>query len=325
MKTWATRIHETGGPEVLRWEEVDLPAPGKGQLLVRTVAAGLNFIDVYLRRGGLGPLDLPSGIGLEAAAVVEEIGEGVLGFLKGDRVGYSLAGFGAYAERRVVDSDRVVLLPSSVDNRTAAALLLKGQTAEYLIRRTFLVRPEHTVVFYAAAGGVGQIACQWLKQIGATVIGVVGSEAKAEIAKGLGCDETLVQGRDDIPARVREITGGRGADVVYDSVGKDTFMDSVDSLAPRGMLVSFGHASGPIESFSPSLLGEKGSLFLTRPSLMDYAATTKELRNSARALFDAHARGIKVTIGQTYPLREAHQAHRDMEARKTTGSVVLLP
>ncbi len=324
MKTWATRIHETGGPEVLRWEEVDLPAPGEGQLLVRTAAAGLNFIDVY-HRSGLYPLGLPSGIGLEAAAVVEEVGEGVSGFGKGDRVGYCVAGLGAYAECRLVDSARVVRLPDNVDYRTAAAMLLKGQTAEYLIRRTFLVRPEHTVLFYAAAGGVGQIACQWLKQVGATVVGVVGSDAKAEVAKGLGCDEVLIQGRDDIPARVREITGGRGADVAYDSVGKDTFMDSVNSLAPRGLLVSFGNASGPVDPFSPSLLGEKGSLFLTRPSLMAYMATPEEIRDSARALFDAHERGVKITVGQTYPLREAHEAHRDLEARKTTGSTVLLP
>lgn len=324
MKTWATRIHETGGPEVLRWEEVELPAPGKGQLLVRTAAAGLNFIDVY-HRIGLYPLGLPSGIGLEGAAVVEEVGEDAHGFEKGDRVGYCVAGLGAYAERRLVDSARVVRLPDNVDDRTAAAMLLKGQTAEYLIRRTFLVRPEHTVLFYAAAGGVGQIACQWLKQVGATVVGVVGSEAKAEIAKGLGCDETLIHGRDDIPARVREITGGRGADVAYDSVGKDTFMDSVNSLAPRGLLVSFGNASGPVEPFSPSLLGEKGSLFLTRPSLMAYMTTPEEIRDSARALFDAHERGVRITVGRTYPLGEAHQAHRDLEARKTTGSTVLLP
>lgn len=324
MKTWATRIHGTGGPEVLRWEEVELPAVGPGQLLVRTVAAGLNFIDVY-HRNGLYPVALPSGIGLEAAAVVEEAGEGTEGFGKGDRVGYSVAGLGAYAERRVVDSGRVVKLPDGIGDEVAAAMLLKGQTAEYLIRRTFRVRPEHTVLFYAAAGGVGQIACQWLRQIGARLIGVVGSDAKAEIAKGLGCDETLILGRDDIPARVKEITDGRGADVAYDSVGKDTFMGSLDSLAPRGMLVSFGNSSGPVDAFSPALLGEKGSLFLTRPSLMAYTATTEELRESARALFEAHEKGVRISVNQRYPLKEAHEAHRALEARETTGSTVLLP
>ncbi|MBX6322981.1 MAG: quinone oxidoreductase [Rhodospirillaceae bacterium] len=325
MKTHAIRMHEKGGPEVLRWEEVELPDPGPGEVRVRNVAVGVNYIDTY-HRSGLYPITWPSGVGLEAAGVVEAVGPGVTMFKAGDRVAHGTGPLGAYAERRNVPADHLVKLPDAIDERTAAAMMLKGMTVEYLVRRTFPVKAGQTVLFHAAAGGVGSIAVQWLKHLGATVIGTVGGPEKAAKAKALGCDHVIDYRREDFVARVKEVTGGKGVPVVYDGVGKDTFMGSLDCLAPRGMLVTFGNASGPAPAFEPIVLSRKGSLFLTRPTLMHYVATRAELEESAHALFDVVSRGaVKIQIDHTHPLREAAQVHRDLESRKTTGSIVLLP
>ncbi len=325
MKTRAIRIHEKGGPEVLRWEEVELPEPGPGEVRIRNTAVGVNFIDIY-HRTGLYPVSWPSGLGLEAAGVVEAVGPGVTMFKPGDRVAHGTGPLGGYAERRNFPADRLVKLPDAIDDRTAAAMMLQGMTVEYLIRRTFAVKPGHTVLFHAAAGGVGTIAVQWLKHLGATVIGTAGGPQKVAKAKALGCDHVIDYRSEDFVARVKEITGGKGVPVVYDSVGKDTFMGSLDCLAPRGLLVTFGNASGPVPPFEPILLSQKGSLFLTRPSLLHYVATRAELEESANALFDVVTRGVvRIQVDHTYPLREAAQAHRDLAARKTTGAIVLLP
>ncbi|MBM3534189.1 MAG: NADPH:quinone reductase [Alphaproteobacteria bacterium] len=325
MTTHAIRIHATGGPEAMKWEEVPLGTPGAGELLIRNTAVGLNYIDTY-HRSGLYPLQLPSVIGMEGAGVVEKVGPRVKEFKVGDRVAYAQP-MGSYAERRIVPAERMVKIPSGIDEKTAAAMMLKGMTAEYLIRRTYKVQKGDTILVHAAAGGVGLILCQWGRALGAKIIGTVSSEDKAALAKKHGCHHPIVlKPGDDLAKTVKEITKGKGLPVVYDGVGKDTFMASLDCLRPRGMMISFGSASGPVAPFSPAILGAKGSLFLTRPSLMAYVAARDELVASAKALFAVVKSGkVKIRINQTYPLSEAAQAHRDLEARKTTGSTVLLP
>ena len=324
MRCHAIRIHETGGPDVLRWEEVEVGEPGPGQVLLRQTAVGLNYIDTY-HRGGLYKVGLPSGIGLEAAGVVERLGPGVGELAAGDRVAYASAPLGAYAECRLYPAERLVKLPAEINDRQAAGMMLQGMTVEYLVRRTFAVQAGQTVLLHAAAGGVGLIAGQWLKHLGAVVIGTAGGPEKAALAKAHGCDHVIDYRHEDVAARVRELTDGRGVPVVYDGVGKDTFQASLDSLARRGMLVSFGNASGPVAAFEPAVLAAKGSLFLTRPTLADYTSSREDLLASARALFDVVAKGaVKIEVRQTYALRDAAQAHRDLEARRTTGSTVLL-
>jgi NADPH2:quinone reductase len=325
MRCHAIRLHETGGPEQLRWEEVEVGDPAVGHVLLRQTAVGLNYIDTY-HRSGLYPLPLPAIPGLEAAAVVERLGPGVTELHVGDRVAYASVPIGAYAEWRLYPEERLIGLPPGIADRQAAAMMLQGMTAEYLVRRAFPMQAGQTVLFHAAAGGVGLIACQWLKHLGATVIGTAGGAEKRELAMAHGCAEVIDSRSEDVASRVRELTGGSGVAVVYDGVGQATFQASLDSLARRGMLVSFGNASGPVPGFEPSVLAAKGSLFLTRPSLMDYTATRAELVASARALFEVVQRGaVKIEVRQTYLLRDAAQAHRDLEARRTTGSTVLVP
>jgi NADPH2:quinone reductase len=322
----AIRIHQYGGPEVLRWEEVEVGDPGPGQLRVRHGAIGLNYIDIY-HRTGLYPLPaLPWTLGMEGAGRVEAVGEGVAEFKVGDRVAYASPPVGAYAEVRLMPADRVVALPDAIDERTAAAMMLQGMTAQYLLRRTYRVLPGDAILLHAAAGGVGLIASQWARHLGATVIGTVGSDEKGELARAHGCHHVIVYSRENFVERVREITGGQGVAVVYDSVGKETFMGSLDCLRPLGMMVSFGNASGPVPPFEPGLLAAKGSLFLTRPSLMAYTAKRSDLVESATELFEvAQSGAVKIEVRQTCPLAETARAHRDLEARKTTGSTVLLP
>ncbi len=321
----AIRFHQAGGPEVLQWEEVDVGEPGPGQARVRHTAVGVNFIDTY-HRSGLYPVPLPSGLGSEAAGVVEAVGAGVAHVRPSDRVAYAGGAPGSYSEVRVMPADRLVKLPEGIADRQAAAMMLKGMTVQYLIRRTYKVQPGETVLFHAAAGGVGLIACQWLKALGATVVGTAGSDDKAALAKAHGCDHVIVYTREDFAPRVRQLTGGQGVPVVYDSVGKSTFLGSLDCLRPRGLMVSFGNASGPVPPVELSLLTQKGSLYLTRPTLATYTATHDELEATAKDLFDVVLSGkVKVEVSRTYALRDARQAHADLEARKTTGSVVLLP
>jgi NADPH2:quinone reductase len=321
----AIRIHAYGGPEVMQWEPCDPGEPGRGEALIRQTAIGLNFIDVY-ERTGLYPNPLPAVLGREGAGVVEALGPGVRGLSVGDRVAYASGQPGAYAQRRCLAADRLVRIPEGVSDRLAAAAMLKGLTAQFLLRRTYRVRKGDTVVVHAAAGGVGIIASQWARHLGATVIGVAGSEAKAEVARRHGCHHVLVLGRDDLPAKVREITGGQGADVVYDSVGKDTFFASLDSLRPLGLMVSYGNASGPVPAFQPLELARRGSLFLTRPTLFHYTARRADLASAARDLFEVIGSGVvRIEIGQTCALQDVAQAHRDLEARRTIGSTVLIP
>jgi NADPH2:quinone reductase len=321
----AIRFHKTGGPEVLVYEDVPVGDPGPNQARVRHTAIGLNFIDTY-HRGGLYPLPLPSGLGSEAAGVVEAVGPGVTWVKAGDRVGYAGGPPGSYSEVRIVPADRLVKVPEGISDQQVAAMMLKGMTAQYLIRRTFKVQPGQTVLFHAAAGGVGLIACQWLKALGATVIGTVGSDDKAKLAKAHGCDHAIVYTRENFVERVKEITGGTKVPVVYDSVGKDTWMGSLDCLQPLGLLVVFGNGSGPVPAFDLGLLAQKGSLFVTRPTLNTYTAKREDLEASANELFDVVKSGkVKIEIHQTYALKDAAQAHRDLEGRKTTGSTVLLP
>ncbi len=326
MRSKAIRVERTGGPEALQWADVPVGKPGPGEALVRHTAIGVNFIDVYHRRG-LYPLpSLPAVIGLEAAGRVEAVGPGVTEVVPGDRVAYAGGPTGAYSEARVIPSDRLVKLPDGIDDRRAAAMMLKGMTAEYLLRRTYAVKPGDAILVHAAAGGVGLIVCQWAKTLGATVIGTVGTKDKADLANTHGCDHVIVTGEEDFVARVREITGGEGVSVVYDSVGKDTFMRSLDCLRPRGLMVSFGQASGMVPPLDIAILSVKGSLFLTRPTLMTYTAMREDLMASAAALFDAVLRGVvRIEVRQTYPLQDAARAHADLEARKTTGSTVLIP
>jgi len=322
----AIRIHGTGGPEVLSVDEIDVPTPGRGEALVRHTAIGVNYIDTY-HRSGLYPLSgLPSVLGVEAAGVVEALGKGVRGVKVGDRVGYVSGAPGSYAELRAVSAERLLHLPDGISDETAAAMLLKGMTVEYLIRRTYKVRSGESVLFHAAAGGVGLIACQWLRQIGANVIGTVGSEQKAELARAHGATHTIIYTREDFVERVSELTSGKRLPVVYDSVGRDTFERSLDCLAPRGLLVSFGNASGKPPPLELGLLAQKGSLFVTRPTLFNYTATRKELVASAKALFDVVNGGhVKIEIGRRLSLNDAAEAHRLLESRATTGSLVLIP
>jgi NADPH2:quinone reductase len=321
----AIRIHAHGGPEVMQWEEVVATSPGRGDVLVRQTAVGLNFIDIYERTGLYGGA-LPGGLGREAAGVVEAVGAGVRDIKVGDRVAYASTFAGAYADERVLPAAQLVPVPEGVSDRLAAAALLKGMTAQVLLRRTYKVRKGTVVLVHAAAGGVGSILVQWALHLGAQVIAVVGSEAKAALVRALGCKDVLLLGQDDIAARVMSLSGGQGAHVVYDSVGKDTFLASLDSLRPLGLMVSFGNASGPVAPFAPLELARRGSLFLTRPLLFSYTAKRADLLKSAAELFDVIGRGIvRIEIGQTYPMRDVQQAHRDLEDRRTVGSTVLLP
>jgi len=320
----AMRVYEYGGPEKLRWEQVQVGAPGEGQVLVRNTAVGLNFVDTY-QRTGLYQTPLPFTPGSEGAGVVEAVGPKVKEFKVGDRVAYS-SPIGAYAEVLLRPAERLVKIPAGIDDKTAAAMMLKGLTAQYLIRRTYRVRKGDTILMHAAAGGVGLILCQWARALGATVIGTVGSDEKAALARKAGCKHVIVTSREKFAERVKEITKGKGVPVVYDGVGKDTFMDSLDCLAPLGLMASFGNASGAVTQFNPGVLAQKGSLFLTRPTLNTYAASREALLSGARELFAVVKSGkVKIAINQTYPLREAAQAQRDLESRKTTGSTVLLP
>lgn len=321
----AIRMSENGGPEVLRWEEVSLPAPAAGEALVRQTAIGLNYIDVY-HRTGLYPVALPGGIGLEAAGVVEAVGPDV-DFLKpGDRVAYAAPPLGAYAEQRVMPAGVLVPLPDSVSDENAAALMLQGMTAEYLLHRTFPVQAGQTILVHAAAGGVGLLLCQWARHIGATIIGTVGSAEKAALASENGCHHPVLYREENFVEKVREITDGKGVDVVYDSVGKDSFTGSLDCLKPRGMMVSFGQSSGPVGAFDLGELAKRGSLFITRPSLMAYNATREETLQSAGLLFDLVGKGIvKPRLSQRFALKDAADAHRTLEGRQTVGSTILLP
>jgi NADPH2:quinone reductase len=320
----AIRIHETGGPEVLRWEDVELGRPGPGEALLRQTAIGLNFIDTY-HRTGLYPLPLPAVLGMEGAGMVEEVGAGVTEVKPGDRVAYAGV-LGAYTERRLIAADRLVSLPDGVSDIQAAAMMLKGMTAEYLLLRTHRVQRSETILVHAAAGGVGLIMCQWAKHLGATVIGTVGSDEKAELARANGCHHPIVYTRENFTERVRALTGGAGVPVVYDSVGKDTFLGSLDCLRPLGLMVSFGNASGAVPPFNIGLLAQKGSLFLTRPVLMAYTAKREDLLSCARALFEVVASGVvKIKLERTWPLEDAASAHRELEGRRTTGSTVLIP
>ena len=321
----AIRFGKTGGPEVLRLEEVPVGEPGPGQARVRHTAIGVNFIDTY-HRGGLYPIPLPSGLGSEGAGVVEAVGEGVLHVKPGDRVAYAGGPPGAYAEARVMPADRLLRLPEGIDDPRAAAMMLKGLTVQYLIRRTHRVKAGETVLWHAAAGGVGTIMVQWLKALGATVIGTAGSDDKAALAKAHGADHVVVYTRESFPERVRALTAGKGVPVVYDSVGKSTFTGSLDCLQPLGLMVSFGNASGAVQAFDLGILAQKGSLFVTRPTLVTYTATREDLEAAATDLFEVVRSGkVKIEVGRTYPLADAAQAHRDLEERKTTGSIVLLP
>jgi len=320
----AFRFHRTGGPEVMQWEDVEVGAPGPGQVKLKATAIGLNYLDTY-HRTGLYPMPLPSPIGMEGAGQVIAVGEGVTDLKPGDRVAYGSI-LGAYAEERLAPADKLVKLPDGVSDQVAAAIMLKGMTAEYLLNRTYKVKPGDTILFHAAAGGVGLIACQWAKHLGATVIGTVGSDEKAALAKAHGCDHVINYSRENFVERVKEITGGKGLPVVYDSVGKTTWPASLDCLQPLGLMVSFGNSSGPVPPLEGQMLSAKGSLFFTRPTLMTYVGRRDWLEASAAALFDVVAKGIvKIEINQTYALKDAVQAHIDLEARKTTGSTVLIP
>ena len=325
MQARAIQVHETGGPEVLRYESVEVGDPGPGQARVRQTAIGLNFIDVYFRTGLYTAPQLPFIPGQEGAGVVEAVGEGVAHVKPGDRVAYT-GPLGAYAEVRLVAADRLVKPPEGVSDRDAASIMLKGLTAWYLLRRTFRVGPEHTILFHAAAGGVGSLACQWAHALGATVIGTVGSPAKVATARANGCDHVIDTSAESFVDRVREITGGAGCDVVYDSIGRDAFPGSLDCLRPLGLWVTFGQSSGALEPVNTQLLSQKGSLFMTRPTLMTYVARREDLEAGAAELFGVIADGtVKTAVNQTFALADAAEAHRALEGRKTTGSTLLLP
>lgn len=322
----AIRVHEAGGADALRYEDVEVGAPGAGEVRLKQTAIGLNYIDVYFRSGLYPAPGSPFTPGLEAAAVVEAVGEGVSDLKAGDRVAYASPPLGAYATERLMPADKVVPVPDGVSDDEAAAMMLKGMTAWYLLRRTFEVQSGQTILFHAAAGGVGLIACQWAKALGAEVIGTVGSEAKAELAKAHGCAHVVRYDQEDVVERVNEITGGKKVPVVYDSVGKDTFDKSLDCLAPRGVLALFGQSSGPVPPFDPNALNQKGSLYLTRPSLMHYTAARDDLLTAAKDLFEVVGNGsVKIEINQRFPLKEAKEAHEALEGRKTTGSTLLMP
>ena len=323
----ATRVilHRTGGPEVLEVENYDPGKPGQGEVLIRQAAIGLNFIDCYFR-SGLYPATLPYTPGFEGSGVIEAVGDGVSDLKVGQRVAYGTGPAGAYADLRVMPAATLVPVPDSIPDDQACAMMLKGMTAQYLLRRTFKVQAGQTILIHAAAGGVGLLVCQWARHLGAKVIGTVSSEEKAALAKANGCDHPIIYTRDDFVAAVKDITGGQGVDVVYDSVGKDTFLKSLDCLKRLGMMVTFGQSSGKVEPFDTGLLAQKGSLFLTRPSLFAYTATRDELLATANDLIEVGANGaVKVQVDQTYKLADVAQAHRDLESRKTTGCTVFTP
>ena len=322
----AIRINAYGGPEVMTLVDVEVPAPGPGEVLIKQSACGLNFIDVYMRTGLYALPELPWGIGLEAAGTIEAVGNGVSDLGVGDRVAYITQPPGAYAEARVMPVEKLVKLPDAINDKTAAGMMLKGLTAQYLLRRTYNVKPGDTILMHAAAGGVGLIVCQWAKHLGATVIGTVGSEEKAALARAHGCDHTILYREENFKDRVRDITDGAGVNVVYDAIGKDTFMDSLDSLKPLGTMVTFGNASGPVPAIEPGILGAKGSLYLTRPTIFTHIATRAGLVEMTDDLFSVVSNGhVKIEVRQEYALADAVQAHTDLEARKTTGSTVLIP
>jgi len=321
----AIRFHATGGPEQLVLDTIDVPPPAAGEARVRHAAIGVNYIDTY-HRGGLYPLPLPSGLGTEAAGVVTEVGSGVTDVRPGDRVGYCTSGVGAYSTERNVPADKLVKLPDAIDDKTAASIMLKGLTVQYLFRQTHRLASGDTILFHAAAGGVGLIACQWARALGVTMIGTVGSDEKAALARDNGCAHTIVYTRENFVERVKAITGGKGVPVVYDSIGKDTFPASLDCLSPRGLFVSFGNSSGPVAAFNLGVLAQKGSLYVTRPTLFSYASTATQLRAMAAELFDLVTSGrIRVEARQTFALRDAAAAHRALESRATTGATVLIP
>ncbi|RCS59209.1 quinone oxidoreductase family protein [Parvibium lacunae] len=322
---YAIRVHQTGGPEVLHYEAVEVGMPGPGEVRVKHHAIGLNYIDVYFRTG-LYPQPLPGVIGKEAAGVIEAVGPGVEEVAVGDRVAYACNPNGAYATERVMPASHLVKLPDAIDFETAAAMMLQGLTAQYLLRRTYPVKAGDTILIHAAAGGVGLIACQWARALGATVIGTVSTPEKAALAQAHGCTHTILYTQEDVAQRVRALTNGQGVPVVYDSVGKDTLMASLDSLQPRGLFVSYGNASGPIQNFDLGLLAQKGSLYVTRPTLFSYTAQRTELLAAAQELFDVVLSGqVKISVNQRFALADAAAAHRALEARQTTGSTILLP
>ena len=321
----AVRVHQTGGPDVLKYEEIDLPQPGLGQVRYKTTAVGVNYIDTYFRTGLYPAPGLPFTVGNESAGVITAVGPGVKGLKKGDRVAAVFL-LGAYATERVLPAERVVKIPKSIDDKTAAAMMLKGMTAQYLLRRCYRVKKGDNILVHAAAGGVGLILCQWGKYLGANVIGTVGSKEKAELARKNGAKHTILYNDENFVQRVNEITKGKKCAVVYDGVGKTTFMGSLDCLQPLGLMVSYGNASGPVEPFNLGLLTQKGSLFVTRPTLNTYTASAKDLQATAKDLISVVSKKkVKIEINQTYALKDAAQAHRDLEARKTTGQTVLLP
>ncbi len=321
----AIKFHKPGGPEVMQYEEFNLEAPGAGHVRLRHTAIGLNFIDTYHRSGAY-PVPLPSGVGLEAAGVVEAVGAGVDHLKEGDRVAYGAGPIGAYSQARNMPANRVSVLPDTISDETAAAMMLKGMTVRYLLRETYEVKAGDTILWHAVAGGVGLIAVQWAKHLGARVIGTTSSPEKAALAKSFGCDEVINYTEENVAERVRELTDGKGVPVVYDGVGKATLESSLDSLSPRGLLASFGSASGPVKDFDTGILGAKGSLYLTRPTLMTYVAADEDLQANTADLFDVVGSGaVKIEINQTYELEDAVRAHQDLEGRKTTGSTVLMP
>ncbi len=323
--TKVIRIHEHGGPEVLKFEDVDVGKPGAGEVRLKHTAIGLNFLDVYQRMGGHGAPALPAALGTEGIGVVEELGSGVTDVKVGDRVGYAPRA-GSYSQERLIAADRLVPIPDGIDDDTAAGALMKGMTAEYLIRRCYRVQKGETIVSYAAAGGVGSILCQWASHLGATVIGIVGTEEKAALAKANGCTHTVNYTTENIPEKVREMTDGKGVPVVFDSIGGATFKDSLDCLAPRGYMISYGNASGSVDPVPLSDLVSRGSLYLTRPTMGTYCVARDDILAGAKALFDVMLAGhVKISIGQRYTLKDVPQAHRDLEARKTTGSSVITP
>lgn len=321
----AIRISETGGPEVMKLIDADPGKPGPGQVRVRQTAVGLNYIDTY-HRSGLYPVPLPSGLGLEAAGVVEELGEGVTSLAPGDRIAYGVGALGAYAGMRNMPANRIMKLPASISDETAAGMMLKGMTVRYLLRATYKVQPGETILLHAAAGGVGLILSQWAKALGVTVIGTVGSDEKMAIARAHGCDHVINASTEDTVARVKEITGGKGVPVVYDGVGQSTLITSLDCLSPRGLLVSFGNASGPVKALDLGLLAARGSLYVTRPTLMTYTASDEDLKETAEDLVAMVASGkVSIPVNQRYALADVVQAHRDLESRKTTGTTILIP
>ncbi|MCK5386808.1 MAG: quinone oxidoreductase [Gammaproteobacteria bacterium] len=323
--THAIRIHEAGGPEVLKWDTVDIGKPGPGQVRLRQTACGLNYIDIYMRAGIYPVADMPAVLGMEAAGIVEELGEGVTELAIGDRVAYAMI-VGGYAEERIIDAHHLIKIPDAIDDKTAATMMLKGLTAHYLLFRTYPVKAGDTILVYAASGGVGLMLCQWAKHLGATVIGCVGSQEKADLAMANGCDHPIFYREENIAERVRELTDGEGVTVVYDAIGQQTFEASLDSLRPFGTMVTFGNITGQVEPFSPKILAPKGSLYVTRPTLATHVSTRELLVEGADRLIEVISKGIvKNNVNQSYALKDTAEAHRDMEARKTTGSTVLIP